>query len=163
MPEFCPAIDVATLISVASLMISIAAVWYSRGMFSTDEKRTSADFMLRFTEMLEAGRNDELLDAIENGDKLLKENDGVFSDHDFGKLLDAFELLATVYYHHLINNAMLYEAFSVDVESTFRNEEVVAYLAEVRKDDPDFYEGFERLARDFIRQDERKKAKLKKH
>jgi hypothetical protein len=45
---------------------------------------------------------------------------------------------------------MLYNAYSYAVEKTHDNSEVQAYLKEIRKDDPSFYNGFEELAKAMV-------------
>lgn len=49
----------------------------------------------------------------------------------------------------LITCRMMYNEFSVDLEYAYKNKDVMAEVAEERKSDPDMWEGFLDLGRQF--------------
>src|SRR5580692_8554586 len=84
-------IIVGLAVSAVSLILSLTI---AASTLHGQRERTSADLMLKFDDDLGAGSNPQLLDAIENGDKVLKENGGKFSDDDLDQLLGVYELIA---------------------------------------------------------------------
>jgi hypothetical protein len=144
-------------LSVLSLIIAIVSVTISVRNFNRDEERVSADFMLRFNELLDGGVSAKLLGALEENENqpVLKERGGQFSELDVERLLGQFELLATACDHHLISEDMAYDAFSYYVETAFKNKEITAFLADIRKEEPGYYEGFDQLAKRFIARETR--------
>src|ERR1700691_2378544 len=79
-------IIVGLAMSAVSLILSIMV---AASTLHGQRERTSADLMLKFDGELGAGKNSELLDAIEGSGKVITENGGKFSDEDMDQLLGA--------------------------------------------------------------------------
>jgi len=47
----------------------------------------------------------------------------------------------------MINKDLFYNEYSYDVEKAYDNAEVQSYLKDIRKDEADYYEGFDNLAK----------------
>jgi hypothetical protein len=133
---------ISTVSLTVSLMIAASTLHGQR-------ERTSADLMLKFDDDLGAGKNSPLLDAIENGDKVLKEDGGKFSDVDLDQLLGVYELIADTNRDGLISDRMVYDAFSYDLSQVYANAEVQKYVTKCAKEDPTIYDGYRALGRRF--------------
>jgi hypothetical protein len=140
------------------MIVALISVTISVRNSKSDEQRVSADFMLRFDELLDSGASAKLLGAIEESQPILKEHGGQFSELDVERLLGQFELLANACNHHLISEEMVYDAFSYYVEIAFKDKEITAYLADIRQEEPDYYEGFDELAKRFMATEARQKT-----
>ena len=147
----------SVFLSIFSLIIAITSVTISVRNSKSDEQRVSADFMLRFDGLLDSGASAKLLGALEEDQPIFKGHGGQFSDLDVERLVGQFELLASACDHHLIDEDMAYDAFSYYVEKTFTNKEISTFLADIRKEEPDYYEGFDQLAKRFIATEARQK------
>ena len=140
-----------------AIVIAIMSGLFSLRTYYTDEKRVSADFMLRFDQLIEDGTDGEILGAIDAGRPILKEHGGAFTDEELDRLLADLQLLATAYNNHVINDRMTYDAFSYDLEDTHENKEVAIFIANEGKQtgNDDLYNGFIDLAMKFEARDQR--------
>lgn len=126
------------IVAAIGLKIAIDQLWDIK-------KNQSAQFMLEFDKNLTSGKNLSLLEAIENGQPIFLPN-GKFSSTDVDIFLSQYELLNSTYQAGLLDNDMLYNTFSYDLQKTFQNPEIKEYLEKVRKEDPRIFMGFEELA-----------------
>jgi len=116
----------------------------------------SAQLMLEFNKDLNSDINADLITAIEENRSILKENGGEFTTTDIDRYLGIYELLNNVSEVGLINDNMLYNAFSYDIVKTYQNKEIQNYLLKIRKEDDSFFRGFEILAQDLIKAEDYK-------
>lgn len=110
----------------------------------------SAQLMLEFNTSLDNGNNAKIIEAIEKNEPLLQDNGGLFSSPDIDRYLSTYELLSNAWVFGLINDTMLYNAFNYDLTKTYKNKEIRSYLAEIRKENPLFFAGFENLAKSLL-------------
>ncbi len=137
------------LVLVQTLAL-IASVYLLREQIKdleNTQSNRSADLIFRFDERLDKTPYSKLRLAIENGRPLLKAHGGKFSDDDLEGYLDIWDSLNDVYSKGLISRDMFYNSYSYDIEKAYDNAEVQEYLKEIRKEDADFYSGFENLAK----------------
>jgi hypothetical protein len=134
------------MMSAASLMLSLTI---AASTLHGQRERTSADLMLKFDHDLSTGNDDALVNAIENGDKILKRNGGQFTESNLDELLGEYELVADTSDAGLITDRMIFDAFSYDLCQVYKNREVAEYVSESQRSDPTFYVGFQKLARRF--------------
>ena len=137
------------LVLVQTLAL-IASVYLLREQIKDLENtksNRSADLIFRFDERLDKPPYSRLRLAIESNKSILKAHGGKFSDDDLEGYLDIWDSLNDVYAKGLISKDMFYNSYSYDLEKAYDNAEVQAYLKEVRKEDPEFYSGFESLAK----------------
>jgi hypothetical protein len=106
----------------------------------------SVDLVFRFDERLSKPPFLKLRAAIESGGPILKTNRGKFTDEDLESYLGILDSLDDVYMTGLISKDIFYNAYSYDIEKAYDNAEVQTYLKEIRKDEPDSFSGFDRLA-----------------
>jgi hypothetical protein len=118
----------------------------TRALEETRSNR-SADFIFRFNERLDKGPYPELRLAIDSNKPILKEHGGKFSQDDLEGYLDLWEGLSDVYAKGLISKDMFYNSYSYDIENTYNNPEVQAFVKESQKESTEFYTGFENLAK----------------
>lgn len=111
----------------------------------------SAQLMLEFNKELNSDLNANLITAIEENKPILKENGGKFTTTDIDRYLGTYELLNNVSEVSLMNDNMLYNAFSYDIIKTYQNIEIQDYLLKIRQENKSFFLGFEILAKDLIK------------
>lgn len=105
----------------------------------------SVDLVFKFNERLRPFLR--LRTAIENDRPILKARGGKFREDDLESYLDVFDSLSDVYKLNLIDKDAFYNEFSYDLVKAYDNAEVQAYLKDIRTEDPNFYSGFENLAK----------------
>jgi hypothetical protein len=108
----------------------------------------SVDLVLKFDERLSKPPFLKLRTAVEYNKPILRANHGKFTEEDLESYLGILDSLNDVYRQGLITKDLFYSAYSYDIEKAYDNAEVQTYLKEIRKEDPDFYSGFERLAKE---------------
>jgi|SRR3989344_3852784 len=111
----------------------------------------SAQLMLEFNRSLSEDTNSRLITAIENNNPILKIHGGEFTTTDIDHYLTIYELLNNVSEVGLITDDMLYNGFAYDIIKTFKHQEIKNYLFDIRKEDNNFFVGFESLARSLLK------------
>jgi hypothetical protein len=108
--------------------------------------QNSADLSLRVGEELNSPINESLSDALDSdpSKSILKPPDGTgeFTVEQLDDYLGEYETLADLYQNHLITCPMMYNEFSGDLEDAYKNKNVMAHIAEERRDDPTVWVGF---------------------
>lgn len=131
------------IIEVAAILVGVIFAMIQIRDLRNNE---SAQLMLEFNKSLSEEINSNLITAIENNDPILKINGGQFTTTDIDHYLTIYELLNNVSEVGLINDEMLYNAFAYDIIKTFQNKEIKDYLFNIRKENKNFFIGFETLA-----------------
>lgn len=108
----------------------------------------SADLMLRFDALLDKPLNARLRLAIENGKPILKEHGGKFSADDLESYIAIFDSLNDLYQREVINKDLFYNDYSYDIEKAYENREIQSYLQDIRKQDAQFFVGFDSIAKE---------------
>ena len=108
----------------------------------------SADFIFKFNEQLNRAPLARLRLAIVGRKPILKKNGGKFSEDDLEEYLDLWEGLNDIYVKGLINKEMFYNSYSYDIGKAYDNAEVQTFVKESQREAPDFYTGFENLAKE---------------
>jgi hypothetical protein len=86
-----------------------------------------------------------VISAIEGGSPILKSNKGAFSETQLDHYLGQFEPIYEAYNDHSLRERDLCNYFSYYVVETYETPEIAAYVRLSRKENPLYYEGFERL------------------
>ncbi len=107
----------------------------------------SADLILRFDERLDKQPYPRLRLVIQGGKPILKAHGGRFSEDDLEGYIGTFDSLNDLYKKGIVNKELFYNEYSYDIEKTYDNPEVQSYLREIRKDESDFFIGFDDLAK----------------
>ena len=107
----------------------------------------SADFIFRFDDGIYRSSLSQIRIAIESGKPILKEDGGKFTADDLERYLDIYETMHDVFKEGLMSENMIDSAYGHVLEKAYHNAEIQMYLAKIRKQDPDFYSGFEELAK----------------
>jgi len=118
-----------------------------RSELESSKSNRSADFIFRFDDKLDKEPYRKLSHAIQDNKPILKEHGGKFTSDDLEGYLDIFESLHDVWTRGLITEEMLYSAYSYEIMKAANNSEVQAYLSGIRREDSDFYSGFDDLAK----------------
>ena len=113
--------------------------------------QNSADLTLRLGQELATGINQKLEDALDSdpATPILKQKGGKFTVEQLDGYLGEYETLDDLYRNGLIACSMMYNEFSYDLENAYKNKDVLAEVAEERKDDPSIWQGFLDLGRQF--------------
>jgi hypothetical protein len=90
-------------------------------------------------------RNSAITDAIENGNKILKENGGKFFDSQLDSYLGDYETVFQAYNEGYLTEEQLCVSFSYYVTAIFKNPEIQEYIR--RKDNAEFFGGASELNR----------------
>lgn len=107
----------------------------------------SADIVLRLDEHFNTPTTLKIIETIEDGEPLLREHGGNFERWQIDSYLGMYETLYDLYSHNLIDEGMLYSAFSYNLENAYRNVEISGYVLELQKDDVDVFGGFQTLGK----------------
>jgi len=129
---------------IQSVAIVVSLVFSIRG-FRAYEARTSAETMLKYSELLDSGTDLKIYNALEHDQSILKEHKGKFTSDELEQFLEDLELLDDAYEGKVINDSMAYDAFSEEIDRVVQNPEIAAYLAVVRRTDPTYFVGIGNL------------------
>jgi hypothetical protein len=121
-----------------------ATVLFSFNNRRAQENQTSADFMLRFNDEIYKDGSQHVAMAVDRGTPLTGDRD--VSDDDINDFLSKYELLAAVYDLKLINREMANDAFSYELEKALKDERVIKYLQDSRREESDIFDGVRELA-----------------
>ncbi len=113
----------------------------------SNKANRSAEFIFKFDEKIYKAPLSPIRLVIESGKPILKAHGGRFGTDDLMRYLDIYETMDDVYVKGLINGEMLDNAYGHVIEKAHKNPEIQTYLSEIRKADPDYYSGFEDLAK----------------
>jgi len=142
--------DFLHLIEVAAIVV---ATTFAGFQLRALRLQNSADLTLRLGSEIDTGVNQELEDALDSDPTtpILKRPNsaGKFTDVQLDGYLGEYETLNDLYRSGLITCSMMYDEFSYDLETAYRNKDVRAEIAEDRKDDPTVWQGFLDLGRQF--------------
>ncbi len=134
--------DITNMILIAGVFVALWQLKYSTTI-------DSARLMIDFNNQLRNCEHNycKILNAIDNDLPLLKPK-GEFNDIDIDNFLVEWELLNQLREKRLISDDMSYDAFSYEVERTWRNKEIQNYIAQNRQKDkdPSLYVGVQELA-----------------
>jgi len=119
-----------------------------KGQIDDAKLTRSADLMLRFDALIDKPTNGRIRLAIENGKPILKKHGGKFSEDDLEDYLSIFDALNDLYEKGMINKDLFYNDYSYDIEKAYGNAEVQSHLKEIRKDEADFFSGFDSIAKE---------------
>ena len=108
----------------------------------------SADFIFKFNDKLDKAPLARLRLAIVGRKPILEKNGGKFSEDDLEEYLNLWEGLNDIYVKGLINKEMFYNSYSYDIGKAYENAEVQTFVKESQREAPDFYTGFENLAKE---------------
>jgi len=108
----------------------------------------SEDLILRFDERLDRPPFPKLRSVIESGKPILQRNGGNFTTDDLEGYLGVFDSLSDLYAKSMVSKDLFYNEFSYDIEKAYDNKEIKSYLEAIRKDETDFYLGFDTLAKE---------------
>lgn len=131
---------VQTIGIIGTLMF---AIW----SYHAESNGRSADFMLRFDDLLDSGKSglvETQIDEEENLNKISLQGDAL--DEAIGDYLSNYELLAVAYRNHLISEDMSYDAFSWSLEKALNDPAIRRYLSESKAEESDLFDGVLELA-----------------
>jgi len=134
---------IAALVTIAGFPI---ALWQLADLREQRENR-SIQILMLVDQQLSLDRNVEIRHAIERGVPVLRRNGGRQTDQELGDYLDVFEGLADAHEQTLVDLEAIYVWHSYHIEKAHQNKEVADYITRSRLEDPDFYTGFEALAK----------------
>jgi hypothetical protein len=145
-----PFSEVLHLIEVIAIIIAATFAGYQLRELRL---QNSADLSLRLNHELDSRINLRLEDALDSdpATPILKEHGGKFTDEQLDGYLGEYETLDDLYRNGLITCRMMYNEFSYDIETAYKNRDVMAHVAEVQKEesDPTIWQGFLDLGRQF--------------
>jgi len=105
------------------------------------------EYALKFDDKLFNGDNGKIAIAIQRNKPILKDNGGRFEDYDLDSYLGLYDQINDAYKMKLISKDLIYNDFSDALIDAYKNKEVQGYLIKIRKEDPTYFDGFDKLAR----------------
>ena len=152
------------LLAIFTLIYSITAIfqWLSMreqarlmaqqlDVMRTDIESTklnrSADLILKFDERLGKPPFPKIRSTIESGKPILKAHGGRFTADDLEGYIGIFDSLNDLYAKNMVNKELFYNEFSYDIEKAYDNQEIQSYLKDIRKEESDYFSGFDNLAK----------------
>ena len=100
--------------------------------------------------------------AIQKGRPILEENGGKSTREELSDYLDTFEAIADAQERRLATRDVIYIWHGYAIARAFENSEVRKFIAEERREDPDFYTGFEALAAEMIAEEKASSSRAKR-
>jgi hypothetical protein len=145
-----PFSEVLHLIEVVAIIIAATFAGYQLRELRL---QNSADLSLRLGQELDSRQNVRLEDALDSdpATPILRAHAGKFTVDQLDGYLGEYETLDDLYQSGLITCPMMYNEFSYDIETAYRNRDVMAQVAHERKEenDPTIWQGFLDLGRQF--------------
>lgn len=89
--------------------------------------------------------NPKIIKAVINGSKILTVNGGQFSEEDLSNYLSFFDWIAAANKNKVITDDMVYDFHSDLLVNTYSNPEIRAYIDELKKEDPNYFDGLTAL------------------
>jgi hypothetical protein len=139
-----PNVPLSEILHLVELLILAIAATFAGFQLRALRLQNSADFTLRLVQELETGVNRDLVDALDSEPTtpILRKSGGRFTVERLGDYLGEYETLDDFYRDGLITCRMMYTEFSYDLEKAYQNKDVMAEVAEERKNDPTVWQGF---------------------
>ena len=133
----------ASLVTIVGLPLAVLQLCDLR------EQRTlrAIQVAMYADQQLNSGSSVKIRHAIEKRRPILEENGGAFTREELSDYLDIFEALSDAYDRGQISRELLYIWHSYAIARAYEKEEIKRFVAEERKEDPDFYTGFEALGK----------------
>lgn len=139
---------VLVLVQTVALIASVYLLREQINDLQDTKSSRSVDFIFRFNDKLDKAPLSKLRLSIASRKPILKKNGGKFNEDDLEEYLDLWEGLNDLYIKDLISKEMFYNSYSYDIGKAHENPEVQAFVKESQREAPDFYTGFENLARE---------------
>jgi hypothetical protein len=142
------------IIAVLSLAIIAATaiviyVQLQEGRQSLTQSRdaTSEQLTLQLDDRLSNPINTKIYELITAGAKIGVANGGPITDGQLDDYLATYEILNDAYSEQLISKENLCSMFSDGIKTAASSQEILEYIKEVQKEDPQFDIGIQHLAR----------------
>ncbi|MGD0335828.1 MAG: hypothetical protein ABSB18_01825 [Candidatus Omnitrophota bacterium] len=116
-----------------------------------NQEDRSFSMIIRLDEKLKQGANREILYTISKNKPILKENGGKFESYELDCYLDDLDSIEDAFLRKIIDKDATYDWFSDYIIKTFKNKEIAGYLLKIRKEDPQYFLGLEKFAKEMTR------------
>lgn len=148
-----PRIPFSEILHFTEVLASVGATIFAGFQLRALRLQNSADLSLRLDQELNTRINQNLEDALDSDPTtpILKrpKGGGKFTVVQLDNYLSEYETLADLYQNDLITCRMIYNEFSYDLETAYKNKDVMAEVAEERQEDPTIWQGFLYLGKKF--------------
>ena len=148
-------VEILSIISQAGLFLATVALAYiAYYQIRKIRAQSNADFVTRINKefFYDNETNRKIIKAIEERKPILKKNRGAFTAYDLRGYLRYFELLERFIAEKIVSFELVDEMFGNYIARAWENVEIEHYVAQLRqeKNDPRYFEHFEKLARKII-------------
>jgi hypothetical protein len=150
------------VIEVAAVVMAACTVIYLPNQikdWQDSQKNREFEILLKLEDKFDQEKNQEIYSSITKGEPIFSQNDGKFIEIDIDEYLDDLMTVAEYYDKGLITFNSIYEWFYYYFVPTFDNKEIQAYIAEVRKDCKDCWEGLDAISNKLIELDQKNNIK----
>lgn len=140
---------VGRTVIVATGLIAGAELFVNFDESQNGRLSQSADLVLRIEQSLSDADSLRLMAAIEEGKPILKQNGGRFETWQLDSYIGKYETVYNLYANGLLENDMVYSAFSYNIVKAFQHPEIGAYVNVAQEKDQTIFAGFEYMAQAF--------------
>ncbi len=134
---------------IVQFIVLFISLHFTTEQIKNSQNSTYMEYVLKFDTEFSEKKNHRIALAIEDNRPVLKANGGSFDEDDLGSYLDIYERLNEALQRNLIDKELIYNEFQDDLIATFKDQEIKNYIVKIRKIDPEYFDGFESLAKLF--------------
>jgi hypothetical protein len=135
---------IAYIVAIIGFPLLIASTFIAIYQIHETNRAVSAQNNIALNTMVfNSDKNSAIIDAIEKGDKILKENGGKFLDSQLDSYLGDYETIFQAYDEGYLSEDELCTSFSYYVAAIFKNKEIQDYMS--GKENEEFFEGLSDL------------------
>lgn len=131
------------MIVLTTMLVAVSAfqAWVSRQQPSFG----TADLIIRYSAKLDAAPNVQILDLIERSQPILTSNGGPITTIALDNYLGIFHSVSDRYDDGLVPRSLVISEFGDAVSRTYKNKEIQEYLAAIRQENEEYFQGLDQL------------------
>jgi hypothetical protein len=133
---------IAGLVTIIGLPFAVYQLWDLRDQ----RANRSMQVLMMVDQQLNSEVNVAIRHAILDHRPLLKPG-GTFTENELSDYLDTLEVLAFHFERKLVDLDSIDDWYGETIDTTYRNDEVQAYIRKQQKDGPDYWNGFMELGK----------------
>jgi hypothetical protein len=144
--RFTVALIGLTIVTVALTLATIGLIIFQI-IDARDEARTQYAISLS-SEFFNNANNLAVIEAIDDGGPILAEHKGPIKDTQLDHFLGEFDTIDGVYEHGQLRDEDLCDSFQYYVTTIYKIPEIMAYIKDQRRTDPEFFQGLDNVRRE---------------
>lgn len=147
------------VIEVCAVVLAGCAIFYLpfqiRDLQNNQQNR-NFEKLLQLNEIVRQTADDDIYNALDKNEPILKNNGGISTESDLVNYLDDLSTISDAYYKGLISIKDIDDWFYYYFVPAYQSKEVQQYITETRKDCSDCWTDFDDVSRQLIKMDIKK-------